>query len=205
MNKSRLRQLALARRKNVSARIFALLNESAQQEFMDFITSFQQPQTIMSFQPIVERKEVQMETIHQTLWSLGHKLCFPRVEDEGRMLAYYMHKEDMFITSPWGIQEPNPLTHKITPATDIDLIVIPLLAFDSKGNRVGYGKGFYDRFLMDCRPEALKIGICLDEAVQWIDDVEAHDIPLDLCITPTGIHLFDGFYRKNPFDSEFKP
>ncbi|MEY4986748.1 MAG: hypothetical protein RL567_527 [Bacteroidota bacterium] len=205
MNKSRLRQLALARRKNVSARIFALLNESAQQEFMDFITSFQQPQTIMSFQPIVERNEVQMETIHQTLWSLGHNLCFPRVEDEGRMLAYYMHKEDRFITSPWGIQEPNPLTHAITLATDIDLIVIPLLAFDSKGNRVGYGKGFYDRFLMDCRPEALKIGICLDEAVQRIDDVEAHDIPLDLCITPTGIHLFDGFYQKNPFDSEFKP
>lgn len=205
MNKSRLRQLALARRKNVSARIFALLNESAQQEFMDFITSFTQPRMIMSFQPIVERKEVQMETIHQTLWSLGHKLCFPRVEGEDSMLAYLMQKDDTFVTSAWGIQEPNPLKHTKIHAMDIDLIIIPLLAFDSKGNRVGYGKGFYDRFLMDCRPDAIKIGICLDEAVQRIDDVEAHDIPLDLCISPTGIHLFDGFYQKNPFDSEFKP
>jgi len=57
MNKSRLRQLALARRKNVPARIFALLNESAQQEFMDFITSFQQPYMIMSFQPIVKEEK----------------------------------------------------------------------------------------------------------------------------------------------------
>ena len=70
MNKSRLRQLALARRKNVSERIFVLLNEELQQEFMDFITSFQQPRVIMSFRPIVERKEVEMEAIHATLWKL---------------------------------------------------------------------------------------------------------------------------------------
>jgi len=205
MNKSRLRQLAIARRKNVSARIFALLNESAQQEFMDFITSIQQPYMIMSFQPIVERREVQMEQIHETLWKLGHRLCFPSVEDEHSMSAYLMEPGDTFITSAWGIQEPNPSAHTKVYASNIDLMIIPLLAFDSSGNRVGYGKGFYDRFLMDCRPDAIKIGICLDEAVQRIDDVEPHDIPLDLCVTPTGIHLFEGFYQKNPFDSEFKP
>ena len=205
MNKSRLRQLALARRKNVSERIFALLNEELQQEFMDFITSFRQPKMIMSFQPIVERREVQMEAIHETLWSLGHKLCFPRVENEHSMIAYAIKKGDPLITSNWGIQEPNPLTHIKTPSVAIDLIIIPLLAFDVHGNRVGYGKGFYDRFLSDCRPDAIKLGVCLDEAVQRMDDVESHDIPLDLCITPMGIHLFDGFYQKNPFDSEFKP
>jgi 5-formyltetrahydrofolate cyclo-ligase len=205
MNKSRLRLLALARRKNVSGRIFDLLNESAQQEFMDFITSIQEPRVIMSFQPIVERREVQMETIHETLKNLGHQLCFPRVEDQNTMAAYHIHEGDNFVTSEWGIQEPNPLTSKYVQTNDIDLIIIPLLAFDALGNRVGYGKGFYDRFLIDCRPDALKIGICLDEPVQRIDDVETHDIPLDLCITPTGIHLFTGFYQKNPFDSEFKP
>lgn len=205
MNKSRLRQLALARRKNVSARIFALLNESAQQEFMDFITSIEDPRVIMSFQPIEERKEVQMSFIHETLESLGHTLCFPRVEDGNTMTAYLNQVGETFITSEWGIQEPDPNQSKRVHAEDIDLIIIPLLAFDSQGNRVGYGKGFYDRFLMGCRRNALKIGVCLDEAVQHIDDVELHDIPLDLCITPTGIHLFDGFYQKNPFDSEFKP
>ena len=201
MNKSRLRQLALARRKNVSAHVFGLLNESLQQEFMDFITSFQLPHRIMSFQPIVERREVLMFYIHETLESLGHELCFPRVENENDMVAYQMKSGDAMITSAWGIQEPDPQTCQKINMAAIDLIIIPLLAFDSHGNRVGYGKGFYDRFLQDCRPDTLKIGVCLDEPVQRIDDVESHDIPLDLCISPIGIHLFDGFYQKNPFDS----
>jgi 5-formyltetrahydrofolate cyclo-ligase len=117
------------------------------------------------------------------------------------MVAYQVPSNDSLITSAWGILEPNPQTCQKVPITDIDLVIIPLLAFDASGNRVGYGKGFYDRFLQDCRPDTLKIGVCLDEPVQRIDDVEAHDIPLDLCISPIGMHLFDGFYRKNPFDS----
>jgi 5-formyltetrahydrofolate cyclo-ligase len=201
MNKSHLRQLALARRKNVSEPVFGLLNEALQQEFMDFITSFQLPHRIMSFQPIVERREVHMSFIHETLESLGHQLCFPRVENEHDMIAYHMKSGDAMITSAWGIQEPDPQTCPKVQVEDIDLVIIPLLSFDSQGNRVGYGKGFYDRFLKDCRPETLKIGVCLDEPVQRIDDVESHDIPLDLCISPIGIHLFDGFYQKNPFDS----
>ena len=201
MNKSRLRQLAMARRKNVDARVFALLNESLQQEFMEFITSFQQPYRIMSFQSIVERREVEMEPMHETLISLGHHLCFPRVENEDRMVAYEALGSDSFLTSTWGIREPDPTTCPKIDTEAIDLIIIPLLAFDTKGNRVGYGKGFYDRFLQGCRPDTLKLGVCLDEPVQRIDDVETHDIPLDLCISPIGIHLFDGFYHKNPFDS----
>jgi 5-formyltetrahydrofolate cyclo-ligase len=155
----------------------------------------------MSFQPIVERREVHMSFIHETLESLGHQLCFPRVENEHEIVAYQVPSNDLLITSAWGIQEPNPQTCQKVPIIDIDLVIIPLLAFDASGNRVGYGKGFYDRFLQDCRPDTLKIGVCLDEPVQRIDDVEVHDIPLDLCISPIGMHLFDGFYRKNPFDS----
>lgn len=201
MNKSRLRQLALARRKNVSEHVFGLLNESLQQEFMDFITSFQLPHRIMSFQPIVERREVHMSFIHETLESLGHQLSFPRVENEYEMVAYHVQSSASWVTSALGIQEPDPEISQKVNMADIDLVIIPLLAFDAKGNRVGYGKGFYDRFLQDCQPNTLKIGVCLDEPVQRIDDVEAHDIPLDLCISPTGLHLFNGFYRKNPFDS----
>ena len=188
MNKSHLRQLALARRKNVSEAVFGLLNEALQQEFMDFITSFRLPHRMMSFQPIVERREVHMSFIHETLESLGHQLCFPRVENEHDMVAYLMKSGDPMITSAWGIQEPVGGT--VVKPTDFDIILLPLLAFDLKGNRVGYGKGFYDRYLVNCRPDCLKIGISLFDPVDLIEEVESHDIPLDIAICPAKLYDF---------------
>ncbi|WP_431293282.1 5-formyltetrahydrofolate cyclo-ligase [Pedobacter sp. P26] len=71
---------------------------------------------------------------------------------------------------------------------EIDMVVIPLLAFDKQGYRVGYGKGFYDRFLRDIN--AQKIGLSLHPAIEKIDDVNEYDIKLDFCITPTEIIKF---------------
>jgi 5-formyltetrahydrofolate cyclo-ligase len=72
----------------------------------------------------------------------------------------------------------------------IDAILIPLVAFDKEGNRVGYGKGFYDRFLAACRPEALKIGISFFPPVDKIEDLHFFDKKLDLCITPDLVYAF---------------
>jgi 5-formyltetrahydrofolate cyclo-ligase len=71
-----------------------------------------------------------------------------------------------------------------------DIILIHLLAFDKNGHRVGYGKGFYDRYSALCRPDCLKIGISFFEATAPIDDVEAHDIALDIAICPTQVYDF---------------
>ncbi|MGV3705789.1 MAG: 5-formyltetrahydrofolate cyclo-ligase [Arcticibacter sp.] len=88
----------------------------------------------------------------------------------------------------WGITEPGN-GREISPEL-IDLIVIPLLACDKEGNRLGYGKGFYDRFLTSCRPEALKVGLSYFEPQESIIAHESHDIPLDICITPDRIWNF---------------
>lgn len=206
MNKSRVRQLAMTRRKNWSERLFNLLNESLEMEFMDFITQFQTKRTIMSFQSIEKNREVQMDVLNATLMDLGHSLAIPLVLPETLQLAAYLVDPSLDLSiSNLGIPEPDPQKHQFLPTDNIDFIVMPLLAVDKKGNRVGYGKGYYDRFLSTCRPDILKIGVCLDEPIQQIQDVEVHDIPLDLCISPIGIHYFEGFYQKNPFDSEFKP
>jgi 5-formyltetrahydrofolate cyclo-ligase len=77
----------------------------------------------------------------------------------------------------------------VEPAA-FDVVLIPLLAFDVKGHRVGYGKGFYDRYLANCRPDCLKIGISFFESLASIDDVEAHDIALDMAICPTQVYDF---------------
>ena len=77
---------------------------------------------------------------------------------------------------------------EITPEK-LDVIFIPLLGFDKQGNRVGYGKGYYDRFLHQCKPEALKIGLSFFEAeTTLIQDTTEHDVPLDVCVTPTQVY-----------------
>ena len=73
------------------------------------------------------------------------------------------------------------------PTSKIEVVFVPLLAFDTNGNRVGYGKGFYDKFLSECHPNTIKIGLSLFEAETAIEDVISNDIPLTHCVTPTKI------------------
>lgn len=88
----------------------------------------------------------------------------------------------------WGI--PEPLGGYRVEEEEIDLVFIPLLAFDRQGHRVGYGKGYYDRFLAKCRPDVFKLGISLFAPVPRIADTLASDIPLDACLTPQRIYNF---------------
>jgi 5-formyltetrahydrofolate cyclo-ligase len=74
----------------------------------------------------------------------------------------------------------------------IDAIIVPLLCFDARGFRVGYGKGFYDKFLSECRTDCLKIGFSYFAPVAEISDAQDFDVKLDYCITPE--EIFD--WRK---------
>ncbi|MDQ3180555.1 MAG: 5-formyltetrahydrofolate cyclo-ligase, partial [Acidobacteriota bacterium] len=69
----------------------------------------------------------------------------------------------------------------------IDIVLVPLLCFDRKGFRVGYGKGFYDRFLKNCRTDCLKIGLSYFAPIKEISDVQDFDVRLDFSITPEEI------------------
>ncbi len=88
------------------------------------------------------------------------------------------------VTNQWRIPEPDPLTSKKISPEEIDIVLVPLLAFDRKGYRVGYGGGYYDRFLPQTRSECIKLGLSLFEGVDEIEDINEYDIPLDACITP---------------------
>ncbi|AUC74464.1 5-formyltetrahydrofolate cyclo-ligase [Olleya sp. Bg11-27] len=72
----------------------------------------------------------------------------------------------------------------------IDVVFVPLLAFDTKGHRVGYGKGFYDNFLASCNPGTIKVGLSFFEAEAEIEDVFENDVTLDYCVTPEKIYKF---------------
>lgn len=103
------------------------------------------------------------------------------------MTHYLLTDSTPLKNNKWGI--PEPLDGIEIPTNKIEVVFIPLLAFDKKGHRVGYGKGFYDRFLDSCKPETLKIGLSFFEAEEYIEANE-HDIPLDFCVTPEKVYRF---------------
>ncbi|RYF99725.1 MAG: 5-formyltetrahydrofolate cyclo-ligase, partial [Chitinophagaceae bacterium] len=85
---------------------------------------------------------------------------------------------------------PEPIDGIEVPDSKIDVVFVPLLAFDKKGHRVGYGKGFYDRFLAKCKPDVIIIGVSFFEAEEEILDVNPTDFALQYCVTPTNIYRF---------------
>jgi len=72
----------------------------------------------------------------------------------------------------------------------IDVVFVPLLAYNTKGHRIGYGQGFYDRFLNQCKASTLKIGVSFFEPEENFPEISAHDLPLNYCITPQKIYQF---------------
>jgi 5-formyltetrahydrofolate cyclo-ligase len=85
---------------------------------------------------------------------------------------------------------PEPIDGLEVPDVKIDVVFVPLLAFDKQGNRVGYGKGFYDNFLNKCKPETIKIGLSFFSPEEKIEDISANDMKLDFCVTPDEIFSF---------------
>jgi len=107
-----------------------------------------------------------------------------------RMKHYLFHPDMKMATNKWGILEPDETAEEIRDMMLIDMVWLPLLAFDMKGNRVGYGKGYYDVFLSSCKKDVQKVGISLFDPVDAILDIESHDIPLDKCVTPEKVWTF---------------
>ena len=85
---------------------------------------------------------------------------------------------------------PEPVDGIEVPSNKIEVVFIPLLAFDKQGNRVGYGKGFYDQFLAECHPNTIKIGLSFFEPEALISDVNSADVQLNYCVTPNKIIEF---------------
>lgn len=147
--------------------------------------------TIHTFLPIKRNNEVDTWLIISTLQKdFSTDIVIPKSHADGTMTNYLLTKETVFEENKWKIPEPSHISYLISHISKIDLVLIPLLCFDKKGYRVGYGKGYYDRFLADCRPDVLKIGLSFFEPVEFIEDIDAYDIRLDYCITPNKIWQF---------------
>jgi 5-formyltetrahydrofolate cyclo-ligase len=98
---------------------------------------------ILSFYSI--GSEINLSPLNSFLAEKGRLAVFHLVE--GTLYPYYVEREDELVLSDLGILEPNPLTAKKVPLSEIDLILVPAIVFDSHGDRIGYGGGHYDKFL----------------------------------------------------------
>jgi 5-formyltetrahydrofolate cyclo-ligase len=141
------------------------------------------------FLPIESQKEVNTEYILQVLAGKDKNIVLSKSDFSTREMTHFLLTDNTTIKkNEYDI--PEPIDGLEVPVSKIDVVFVPLLAFDEKGNRVGYGKGFYDKFLAECKPEILKIGVSFFESEKVISDVLNTDIQLDLCVTPTKVYNF---------------
>lgn len=147
--------------------------------------------TIHTFLPIKRNHEIDTWFIINTLKKdFATDIVIPKSHDDGTMTNYLLTKDTIFEENKWKIPEPSPVGSLQYSIFNIDLVLIPLLCFDKQGYRVGYGKGYYDRFLAKCRPDVMKIGLSIFEPVDEISNVDEFDIKMDYCITPNKIWSF---------------
>jgi 5-formyltetrahydrofolate cyclo-ligase len=140
------------------------------------------------FLPILKKQEVDTTFILSILQGKDKHIVLPKVDTHGRLKHFLLTDNTRLQKNTWGVPEPNEGI-EISPKK-IDVVFVPLLAFDTKGHRVGYGKGYYDRFLGQCRKKTVKVGLSLFEPEQEITDISKTDIPLDHCVTPSHIYSF---------------
>ena len=146
---------------------------------------------VFSFYPMEERNEINVFTITGYLHFRNPNLqiCYPKMEiDQPNMEAIACQADTIFTANAINILEP--LSTEVVDPLDIDMVLVPMLAFDVSGNRVGFGKGYYDRFLSRCRPDCIKVGLSYFEAVEKIEDADEFDVPLNFCITPQQAYVF---------------
>ena len=137
---------------------------------------------------ISDKSEVNTEYILHILQGKDKSTVVPKSDFQSGAMTHLLLQENTVLKpSKHGI--PEPISGIEIPSNLLDVIFVPLLAFDIHGNRVGYGKGFYDRFMANCKPEALFIGLSFYEPEDDISN-EIVDIPLHFCVTPQKIHSF---------------
>ena len=189
MTKSALRTIYKEKRKALSEKDRVKLDDLVLIQFQQM--GLPDIHMLMSYWPISTHQEVNTlpVTDYVSFKIPGLRLAYPAINyEEVTMQAIEVNDDTEFETDRHGIAEP--INGNAVSADEIDMIFVPLLAYDKNGFRVGYGKGFYDRYLKLCREDVIKIGFSYFEPEPVISDVNEFDIPLNFAITPERIYEF---------------
>lgn len=140
------------------------------------------------FLPIPGKVEVNTEFLLHILSGRDKSVVVPKViANSGDMQHFLLQENTALAPSRYGV--PEPVDGIQIPPQQMEVVFVPLLAYDKNGNRVGYGKGYYDRFLSQCKPNCLFIGLSFFPPEEFIL-TEIIDIPLHYCVTPQNVFRF---------------
>jgi 5-formyltetrahydrofolate cyclo-ligase len=179
------REKRMALSENEKSKLDDLLLIQFQSTSVPFITS------LLSYWPIEENNEPDTHLFTEFLRFRNPelKVCYPVADfATGAMEAVMTDIDTAFTKKELNIYEPS--SGEMLAADQVDMVFVPLLAFDQKGYRLGYGKGFYDKYLARCRPDCIKAGFSYFDPVSSLHGRHEFDVPLDLCITPRNVYVF---------------
>lgn len=189
MNKVTLRKEYKALRQNLSDRDRLRMDDLLLIQFQQF--DFSGIHTVLTYWPLKEMGEINTHlfTDYLAFRIPDLQLAYPIMDPATHQLSAHAVEEDTrFQLNSFGIAEP--VDTAIIPPAEIDLVITPLLIFDTRGYRVGYGKGYYDRFLAECTEDVVALGLSYFEPVERIEDVNEFDVPLSIAITPQQVYEF---------------
>ncbi|MDK2817477.1 MAG: 5-formyltetrahydrofolate cyclo-ligase [Moorella sp. (in: firmicutes)] len=184
--KKQLRKQIIARRNALATAVREAKSEIIVKKVLE-LPAWQQAGIIMSY--VSFGSEVATPALIKAALAGGKRVAVPLCVRDGRRLiaSEVLAFPDDLQPGTWGILEPRPESLRPLEPELIDLVIVPGVAFDRGGNRLGYGAGYYDRFLATLRPGAMTIALAFTE--QIVPDVypEPHDRPVDMVITEAGI------------------
>lgn len=189
MFKQKLRELYKKKRAELSVAEKDRLNRGLLQQLKQI--DWDGIEFLHVFLPIVSMHEPDTRVFVEWAWERIPKIniVVSKTDTQQVRLTHHLYKPDSLLRlNSWGIPEvQNGVEVK---ESKIDAVLIPMLVCDVKGNRVGYGKGYYDRFLSSCRADVMTIGVSFFPPILSINDVSSYDIPLQKCVTPQRTYVF---------------
>ncbi len=188
MNKTDLRHLFLKKRLSLSVDDVDFFSQLICRNLFT-IKPLNQKRYFHIFLPIAHNKEINTWPIINALWEMKKKVIVPISDFKNFQMAnFFLTPKTKLEENNYGIPEPIHATS--APSKNIQVVILPLLAFDNAGFRVGYGKGFYDKFLNCLDPHVIRIGVSFFEAAENIENVEEWDEKLHFCVTPAKVYEF---------------
>lgn len=186
LSKSELRRVYLGKRKSLSEDEIEGQSLKITENIINYF-GWEKIENIHIFLPIKHKKEVNTEYLIKFFLDNGKNVFVPKIIDDD-IYSLALMPNTTLEKNTWGVLEPQG--EDCSEVKKFDLVITPLLYCDNQGNRIGYGKGFYDRFFAQINRDALKVGVNFFPPNEGVIDVFSMDIPLDYLVTSEEVLSF---------------